>query len=158
MEGARFEVRASAEILLEMWEKWVFLASLAASNCLMRAAVGDILESPGGTELVLGLLEECRAVAAAEGYAPREAALQRMHGVLTAPGSTMTASTLRDMERNGPIEADHIIGDMLRRGTGLPLLQMAYTHLKAYEARRKRMPAALPTPSLPESSLHMSPD
>jgi 2-dehydropantoate 2-reductase len=157
MEGARFEVRANSEILLEMWEKWVFLASLAASNCLMRAAVGDILESPGGTELVLGLLEECRAVAAAEGYAPREAALQRMHGVLTAPGSTMTASTLRDMERNGPIEADHIIGDLLRRGSGLPLLQMAYTHLKAYEARRKRMPAAPPTPSLPESSLHMSP-
>ena len=156
MEGARFEVRASAEILLEMWEKWVFLASLAASNCLMRAAVGDIVESPGGAELVVGLLEECRAVAAAEGYPPREAAVERMRGVLTAPGSPMTASTLRDMERNGPIEADHIIGDLLRRGSGLPLLRMAYTHLKAYEVRRKRTPTAAPATSLPESSLHLS--
>jgi len=156
MEGARFEVRASAQILLEMWEKWVFLASLAASNCLMRAAVGDIVESPGGAELVVGLLEECRAVAAAEGYPPREAAVERMRGVLTAPGSPMTASTLRDMERNGPIEADHIIGDLLRRGSGLPLLRMAYTHLKAYEVRRKRTPTAAPATSLPESSLHLS--
>jgi hypothetical protein len=28
----------------------------------------------------------------------------------------MTASMLRDIERGGPIEADHIIGDLLRRG------------------------------------------
>ena len=151
MEGARFEVRASAQILLDMWEKWVFLASLAASSCLMRAAVGDIVESPGGAELVLGLLGECRAVAAAEGFPPREAAVERMRGVLTAPGSAMTSSMLRDMERNGPIEADHIIGDLLRRGSDLPLLRLAYTHLKAYETRRKRTPAAAP-----ESSLHMS--
>src|SRR6266567_907747 len=29
MDGARFDARASTEILLEMWEKWVFLSSLA---------------------------------------------------------------------------------------------------------------------------------
>jgi 2-dehydropantoate 2-reductase len=40
---------------------------------------------------------------------------------------------LRDIERGGPIEADHIVGDLLR---------IAYAHLKAYEARRKRENAA----------------
>jgi 2-dehydropantoate 2-reductase len=51
---------------------------------------------------------------------------------------------LRDVERNAPIEADHIIGDLLRRerdggAKNKPsLLSVAYTHLKAYEARRAR--------------------
>jgi 2-dehydropantoate 2-reductase len=52
------------------------------------------------------------------------------------------ASMLRDIERGAPTEADHVIGDLISRAdTELPdtaLLRIAYTHLKAYEARRKR--------------------
>jgi 2-dehydropantoate 2-reductase len=54
---------------------------------------------------------------------------------------------LRDVERNGPTEADHIIGDLLARrpkaagpDPAPSLLQLAYSHLKAYEARRARSP------------------
>ncbi len=46
----------------------------------------------------------------------REAQLNRTRKTLTATGSTLTASMLRDIERNAPIEADHIVGDLLRRG------------------------------------------
>lgn len=142
MQGARFNARASTEILQEMWEKWVFLASLAAATCLMRAAIGDICASPGGTDLVLGLLDECRAIAAAEGHAVRESFSTRIRGMLTATGSTLTASMLRDIERNAPIEADQIVGDLLQRAkahsVAAPLLGIAYTHLKSYEARRRR--------------------
>jgi 2-dehydropantoate 2-reductase len=51
---------------------------------------------------------------------------------------------LRDIERDGPTEADHIIGDLLARRTSPgaqaapSLLQIAYAHLKAYDARRAR--------------------
>jgi len=49
---------------------------------------------------------------------------------------------LRDIERGGPVEADHIIGDMIRRarakGVATPLLRLVFSHLQAYEARRKR--------------------
>ncbi|MFZ3263108.1 MAG: 2-dehydropantoate 2-reductase [Terriglobales bacterium] len=144
MEGVRFNARMSERILLEMWEKWVFLASAASSTCLMRAAVGDICASPGGTDYVLGVLEECRRIAAAEGYPMRDESFQRSRDMLTAAGSTLTASMLRDIERNGPIEADHIVGDLLARGRrhGISgsdsFLKVAYTHLKAYEFRRAR--------------------
>jgi 2-dehydropantoate 2-reductase len=62
-------------------------------------------------------------------------------------GSPIAASMLRDVERGAPIEADHIVGDLLSRGaahkssasTGdYPLLQIAYAHLRTYEARRQR--------------------
>ena len=147
MDGVRFNAHASAEIVLEMWEKWVFLASLAGSTCLMRAAVGDICASPGGTDFILGLLDECRSIAADAGYRMREDKFNRVRGMLTAAGSALTASMLRDIERNAPIEADHTIGDLINRGEKsqkrLPHLNTAYTHLKAYEARRTR--------TLPES-------
>ncbi len=140
MEAAQFKAHASTEVLQEMWEKWVFLASLAGSTCLMRAAIGDICASPGGTDFIVGLLDECRAIADAAGYPMREAQLKRARDMLTAKGATLTASMLRDVERNAPIEADHIIGDLLRReqGIGAKSLSLAYTHLKSYEARRTR--------------------
>ena len=62
--------------------------------------------------------------------------------MLTAAGSPFTASMLRDIESGAPIEADHMLGDLLsagKDGSAFPLLAAAYAHLKAYEARRVRM-------------------
>src|SRR5258708_1415351 len=40
--------KLSPDIELEMWEKIVFLCSLASSTCLFRANVGEIVAAPGG--------------------------------------------------------------------------------------------------------------
>ena len=131
---------ASENIVQEMWEKWVFLASLAASTCLMRTAVGDILAVPGGKDFILGMLDECSAVASAEGHAPSGPFFQRTRGLLTSEGSQMTASMFRDIKAGAPVEADHVIGDLIARGDAakvpVPKLRIAYTHLKAYEKQR----------------------
>jgi 2-dehydropantoate 2-reductase len=140
MASGKFGAVASEHIVQEMWEKWVFLASLAASTCLMRSAVGNILAAPGGKDFVLGMLDECSAVAAAEGYAPRAPFLERTRGMLTAEGSQMTASMFRDIKVGARVEADHVIGDLIARGDAakvpVPRLRTAYTHLKAYERQR----------------------
>jgi 2-dehydropantoate 2-reductase len=139
-----FDAHLSANILHEMWEKWVFIAAAAATTCLMRAAVGDIVAADAQV-IPVGLLQECSAIAAANGFAPREAAMNMGLSVLTAPGSVFTASMLRDIEQGSRIESDHIVGDLLKRAaTGAatavhaPVLATAYAHLKAYEARRRR--------------------
>ena len=140
MEKGNFGSKTSDDIIQEMWEKWVFLASLAASTCLMRASVGHILAAPAGKDFVLGMLDECSAVAAAEGHAPRAPYLERIRGMLTAEGSPMTASMFRDIKAGAPVEADHVIGDLTARGDAakvpVPKLRTAYTHLKAYEKQR----------------------
>jgi len=140
MASGKFGAVASEHIVQEMWEKWVFLASLAASTCLMRTSVGNILAAPGGKDFILGMLDECSEVAAAEGYAPRAPFLERTRGVLTAEGSQMTASMFRDVKAGAPVEADHVIGDLIARGDAakvpVPRLRTAYTHLKAYEKQR----------------------
>ena len=139
MASGNFGGVASEHIIQEMWEKWVFLAALAALTCLMRGPVGHILAAPGGQDFVLGMLDECSAVATAQGYAPRAAFLERTRGMLTAEGSPMTASMFRDIKAGAPVEADHVVGDLVARGDAakvpVPKLRAAYIHLKAYEAR-----------------------
>ncbi|MBS0521813.1 MAG: oxidoreductase, partial [Proteobacteria bacterium] len=111
--------------------------------CLMRATVGDIVAG-GGAAITGALLDEIAAVAAANGFAPRPESLQRARTVLTQPGSPFTASMARDVDGNLPVEVDHVIGDLLTRGKGgsYPVLTIAHAHLKAYEARRKRLAKA----------------
>jgi 2-dehydropantoate 2-reductase len=142
MAGANFESVLSDEILLVMWEKWVFLASLAAITCLTRSAVGDVVAA-GGADLAAALLEECRAIAAAAGYPPRPDSLKASLGRLTDPASAVTASMLSDIERHGRTEAEHVLGDLLRRrgdasDGGRSLLRVAYIAVKAAEARAAR--------------------
>ena len=131
---------ASEHIMQDMWEKWVFLATLAASTSLMRTSVGNILAAPGGSDFLLGMLDECSAISTAEGYAPGGPFFQRTRGLLTAEGSPMTASMFRDIKAGLPVEADHVIGDLIARADAakipVPKLRTAYTHLKAYEKAR----------------------
>jgi 2-dehydropantoate 2-reductase len=143
--GARCDVRLSTAILPEMWEKWVFIATLAGITCLMRATVGDIVAA-GGADLATRLLDECDAIARAQGFPLRESSRQRNVALLTASGSGFAASMLRDIERGGPTEGEHVLADLLRRGSksvdAASLLRTAYLHVAAYEARRAR--AAVP--------------
>ncbi|WP_165247129.1 ketopantoate reductase family protein [Paludisphaera soli] len=140
-EGAKFEPVPSDDATLAMWEKWAFLATLAGITCLMRAAIGDVVKA-GGADLVHALLDECRAIAEANGRAPRPAFLEMSRTRLTDPSSTLTASMLDDLERGGPTEADHILGDLLRRAPAAPpptsLLRAAFTAIRAQEHRAGR--------------------
>lgn len=140
LSGAGFDVRASDEILQEMWEKWIFIATGAGITCLMRSTVGDIVTA-GGNDITTALLNECAAVAEHSGFAPRAPALERARTLFTLPGSGMTASMFRDIQNGGRIEADHVVGDLLRRSGGAvltPVIRIVYAHLKTYEARVAR--------------------
>jgi len=142
LQGAMFETRASDVIMQEMYEKWVFLATLAGATSLMRAAAGHITGAPGGADFIRALRAEIASVAEAAGHAPRAEFLTRTEGLLFAPGSPLTASMLRDIRGNARIEADQIIGDLIHRAEtnkkgalNVPLLRIVYTHLKVYEAQ-----------------------
>jgi len=145
--GAKFDATASETIAQDMWEKWVFIASAAGLTSLMRASIGDIVAA-GGQDVALAIFEECCAIAAHNGFAPRPAAIERGRKMITAAGSPMTASMYKDIVRGMPVEADHIVGDLLRRAphaespSAPSVLRTAYVHLKAYEARRAREAAS----------------
>jgi 2-dehydropantoate 2-reductase len=131
--------RLSETIMQDMWDKWVFITTIAATTCLMRATIGDVVAAEAN-EVPLGIAAECAAIVERNGYAARPAGLERLKTMVTTAGSPVTASMMRDVERRGPVEVDHVIGDLLRRGEAgaSPLLRLAYLHLKTYQARLKR--------------------
>ena len=131
---------ASPDVMQAMWEKMVHLATAAGMICLMRANVGEIVRSDGGAQLLRRFLEANAEIAAKAGHPPSEAFMAEYRSIFSDAGSGYTASMLRDLERRGPVEADHILGDMLARarahGLDDTLHVIAYAHLKAYEQRR----------------------
>lgn len=131
----------SDQIEQELWEKWVMICAGAAVTCLMRSAIGDIIKTDAGEEIIKSILDECVAVARESGYEPRQEAKKSFSESLLDINSRWAASMMRDIGANAPrIEADAIVGDMIRRGKrygiDTPFLVIAYTHLQAYQAQR----------------------
>ncbi|GIE92797.1 ketopantoate reductase family protein [Paractinoplanes rishiriensis] len=139
LSGAGFDSQASATIVWDMWEKWVFLSCLGAATTLMRAPVGEINAAPGGADLGARIAAEAIAIATAAGYPPRPGAVALLQAGIesTAP---MTSSLYRDMMQGRPVEADAIIGDFVSEAgkydVPAPMFGAAYTNLSIYQARR----------------------
>jgi 2-dehydropantoate 2-reductase len=140
LSNAGFDADVSMHVLKEMWGKWVFIASSAGMTCLMRSAIGDYVAA-GASDLVLELVGECAAIAAGQGFALEDTALERIRNYLTQAGSPITTSMLRDIQAGARIEADQIVGDMLSRAepqAARTMLKVVYANLKSYEAWRER--------------------
>lgn len=131
-----FSPQLSPDITLEMWEKFVLLASYAGMTCLMRASVGAIMQATEGQALMTELLTECAQTATAAGHPSRPDVLTETLAMLTDKASSGTSSMLRDIRNGARTEHDHILGDMLARsrqaGVNAPILRAAYAHLQAY--------------------------
>jgi 2-dehydropantoate 2-reductase len=119
------------------------LAAGAALTCTLRGTIGDAMATQDGPYVSTALIDECAAIAAEKGHAPRGPALEQTRRLLTERGSTWATSMMRDIENGAPrLEADHIVGDLLRRGrdrAAFPLLRAAYSHLQVYEARQRKL-------------------
>jgi 2-dehydropantoate 2-reductase len=145
-QGAGFNSAISEGILLDMWKKWVFLASVGAITCLLGGNIGEIVAVPGGADLSLSALRECAAIAGACGYPLSEAFLAEKSSQLTAPASSLTSSMYRDLKEQAPVEVDSILGDLIERGrkhgVSAPIVQAAFVSLTIYQQGRARAKAA----------------
>jgi 2-dehydropantoate 2-reductase len=87
-------------------------------------------------ETARAIAAECVAIATANGYAPAEKFHEVMMMRLTEVGSPLTASMYRDLQKGAPVEADHILGDLLARGqkhgAEAPLVRAAFAQLSVY--------------------------
>jgi 2-dehydropantoate 2-reductase len=143
--GAGFQASISTDISRDMWQKWVFLASLGAITCLLRGNIGEIVAAPGGAELCLSTLRECAAIASAYGYPMSETFLAEKSAQLTAPGSKLASSMYRDLTEHARVEVDTILGDLVDRGrkhgVSAPIVQAAFVSLSIYQQGQARAKA-----------------
>ena len=138
LQGANFDALLQPDILATLWQKWWILASLGSICVLSRGAIGEAAAVPHGPAFANAVVRECTGIAAANGYEAEAAMLSAHLQRMTEVGSTMTSSLYRDMTKGAPVEADHVLGDLLDRAKGVaaPLITAAYVQLKVYEAGR----------------------
>ena len=134
------EVFAVTDIVQRMWDKVVHLSTAATMTCLMRANVGEIVRTPHGRELFLDQLRCGAAIAAANGHAPSAVFMKSWEETFSQADSQYSTSMLRDIERGGQTEVEHILGFMLEKAVKAKIpcntLLLAYTNVKAFEQRR----------------------
>ena len=107
--------RLSGDIAQDLREKWVMIAAGAAMTGMMRGPIGAILHTQMAGALITQAIYECAAVARLSGHALRPAAVHTMHGTARRciPMGRVDHS---DIDHQAPrLEADHIVGDLIRR-------------------------------------------
>jgi 2-dehydropantoate 2-reductase len=134
------EAFAVTDVVQRMWEKLVHLSTAATMTCLMRANVGEIVRTAHGQELFLDQLQCGAAIAAANGHAPGDDFMKSWEATFSQRDSQYSTSMLRDIERGGATEVEHILGFMLNKAREANIahrtLLLAYTHIKAFDQRR----------------------
>src|SRR5690606_2502387 len=113
---AGVDIELSEQILDDMWDKFCRMACLGAANCMLQGTVGEYMRSEAGGQIALQLLRECTDTAQAAGHPMHPQAIAGFQRAIANPNASFNSSMYRDMRAGLPIEGDHLVGDMLRRG------------------------------------------
>jgi 2-dehydropantoate 2-reductase len=108
--AAGVDARVSAHIVVEQWQKLIFIASIAAVCALSRTAIGAVRTAPHGTATIRRAIAEAAAVARVSGISIPDDEEQRVAAAIDALLPHLKPSLLVDMERGGPTEIDVLSG------------------------------------------------
>jgi len=110
----------SPDVRAALWTKLVMNAAFNPVSALSRSRYGRIVSDPGTVATLRSIVDECVAVAAADGVRLEPAGA--LHAAALALGGAMTgatSSTEQDLARGRPTEIDSLNGYVVRRGDAL---------------------------------------
>jgi len=140
LTGGQMKAEKSDQILREMWKKYLFISTFSGITSLMNSAIGPVLETKYGVGVTRRLLDEIARAAHHREPSLDQELVDGVFQVIRSLQPGMKSSMLRDMEKNAPVEADHLHGELLNMASDqadLPLLQTVYTYLKTCESNRR---------------------
>lgn len=137
--AAGADALAVDDVALALWQKFVFIVSLAAACGLARSPVGPLRGTPLGRRLIERAVREAAAVGRARGVALPDDEEERVLALIAALPAAMTPSFLLDLQAGGPTELDVLCGAVARfaasAGIDAPVHETAAATL-AHTARR----------------------
>ncbi|WP_019392088.1 ketopantoate reductase family protein [Priestia filamentosa] len=132
----------SDRVLRDMWNKYLFITTLSSVTTLTRAPIGAVLESKDGEQFVEALMIEIKMVMDAIEAPLSENIVQRHMETMHKQDYGMKSSMQRDMEKELPVEGDHLQGYLLQKakeqGMRCPYLEAVYQNLKVYEVQKNK--------------------
>jgi 2-dehydropantoate 2-reductase len=139
LEAAGIPTQVSDNVRGQLWLKLILNCAYNAISAIARKPYGETVPSPGVKDVMRDVVDECVAVAKAEGVnvpGDVDAAVRRI--VETIP--QQYSSTAQDIMRGKPTEIDYLNGHIVRRGRALgvktPANQVLWAMVKLIESQR----------------------
>jgi 2-dehydropantoate 2-reductase len=125
-----------------IWEKFIFLASLAAFTGAARLPIGPVWGDPFTKAQFLAGCREIEAVARAEGVPVAADVVDRIIPYIDNIPGSMRSSLLIDLQQGKRIEVEALQGTVVRRGAArgvpTPIMATLYSVLKLHAAGQTR--------------------
>jgi len=138
---ANIDIAVTREMPRELWQKFIFLSTLASTTAGTRQPIGAIMADPDMKSLFRKLMEETRAVGEARGVkVGMDYIDERMKFASETAPKGMKASMAHDLERGNRLELDWLAGAVCALGRELkvptPANDAVYALLKPYRMGR----------------------
>ena len=137
-ERAGIEVELIEDLILARWKKLVWNIPYSGLSVVLNAMTDELMRNPATRELVVNLMREVVAGAAAVGRVIPDRFIEKMLGDTDKMPPYRTSMKI-DFENRRPMEVEAIFGNPVRAakaaGTELPRIEMLYQQLKFLDAR-----------------------
>jgi 2-dehydropantoate 2-reductase len=136
LSGADIQSEAVADGRVPIWEKFIFLVSLAGFTGAARLPIGPIWSDPFIRRMFLEGSREIERVARAEGVAVAADVVERIAKYIDGIPGSMRSSLLIDLAQGKRIEVEQLHGSVVRRaaqaGVPAPIMSTLYAVLKPW--------------------------
>ena len=125
-----------------IWEKFIFLVSLAAFTGAARLPIGPVWSDPFTKAQFLAGCREIETLARAEGVPVADDVVDRIVPYIDKIPGSMRSSLLIDLQQGKRIEVEALQGTVVRRGAArgipTPIISTLYSVLKLHAAGQAR--------------------
>jgi len=144
LADADIQAEAAGDGRVPIWEKFIFLVSLAGFTGATRLPIGPVWADPFIREQFLNGCREIEALARAEGVPVAPDRIEQIEAYVASIPGTMRSSLLIDLSQGKKIEVEALHGAVVRRaarlGVPVPIMSTLYAVLKPFAAGLPQTP------------------
>jgi 2-dehydropantoate 2-reductase len=137
LRSSQVNVRLSPDIIVEMWQKFIFLTSLSGITAAARKPIGAIVRDEVAYHFMADMVAELVAVAHAQHIGIPDNAADQVIQRMNSLSPNMTSSLHRDLEKGLPLEIDSLQGTIVHmanhHGISVPCTRAVYALLHPYQ-------------------------
>ena len=141
-DKAGFNNTISDDIHLDIWKKFLFIATVSGIGAITRAVFGDFRQDDDIRQMLYQTAYEIVAIANAKGIALNNSHIEMVMGVIDNLDYNTTASMQRDIMEGKPSELDNFNGYIVRMGKELhistPINSFTYHCLLPQEKKARK--------------------
>ncbi|WP_298310874.1 2-dehydropantoate 2-reductase [uncultured Aquimarina sp.] len=141
-DKAGFKNKISENIQVDIWSKFMFIATVSGLGALTRATIGEMYAHPELNNMLRATANEIYQIAIAKGIEMPSAIVDGIMAFISKQPFDATASTQRDIMEGRPSELDNFNGFIVKEGKKLnvetPTNAFIYSCLQPMEAKARK--------------------